>query len=493
MGPLVYINILVEGMLAFAALHYFLLWWRSRSERVLLIFSVFAALVALLTAVTVSLTTATSVETAQRALNLRTTIGVLAYPLLVRLVSEIAAVRLGRLMKAVTIALISVAVVSALGFRINGTVIGLSDFRLPWGETVTIVERSGVGFWVGPIYLLLLSIQAYALYIGWRTWRRDRLASALIVLTGILTVVGTIVPLMADVLRFRVPYVGILQFVVWIPVLSLLLSRDHARRDERLATTQGRYRTLIESAPEAIVVLDLGAGGFVEYNQKAVEMFGWPGDELANKTPVDLSPEFQADGRRSVDAAADYLRQAVAGGTPFFQWTHRSRDGRDIPCEIRLARLPDPSRILIRGSISDISDRLQLEAQLRQAQKMEAIGQLAGGVAHDFNNLLTVIAGYCGMLLDSSPADDPLRSDVRAIADAGHRAASLTQRLLAFSRRAVLTPRSLDVNAVVRETEHILRRLIGEDILLTVTLLPGGAPREGRSRSSRAGADQPGT
>jgi two-component system, cell cycle sensor histidine kinase and response regulator CckA len=205
-----------------------------------------------------------------------------------------------------------------------------------------------------------------------------------------------------------------------------------------------------------------------------VDMFGWPPEELATKSPVDISPEFQADGRRSIDAATGYLHQAVVTGTAFFEWTHRSRDGRDIPCEIRLARLPDPSRILVRGSIADITDRLQLEAQLRQAQKMEAIGQLAGGVAHDFNNLLTVIAGYCGILLDRLPPDDPLRSDVRAIADAGHRAASLTQRLLAFSRRAVLTPKVIDVNSVVRETEHILRRLIGEDILLTVALVPGG-------------------
>jgi len=473
-GPIVYTNIVIEGMLAFAALHYFLLWWRSRRERVLLIFSIFAAIVSAVIAVTVSLVTADSVEGAQRALNLRTTFGVLAYPLLLWLVSEIASVRPGRLVKGLTVAFGVVAVISLAGVRINGTVTGVSQVKLPWGEVLTVLGRDGTGYWAGPVYLLLLSVQGLALYIGWRAWRRDRLASVLIVITGVVTVLGTIPPVLADVARMPVPYIGILQFVVWIPVLSVLLSREHARRDERLAATQSRYRTLIESAPEAIVVLDLGLGRFVEHNQKAVDMFGWPPEELATKSPVDLSPELQADGRRTVDAAAAYLHQAVSDGTAFFEWTHRSRDGRDIPCEIRLARLPDPSRILIRGSITDISDRLQLEAQLRQAQKMEAIGQLAGGVAHDFNNLLTVIAGYCGILLDRLPPEDPLRSDVRAIADAGHRAASLTQRLLAFSRRAVLTPKVVDVNSVVRETEHILRRLIGEDILLSVALLPGG-------------------
>jgi PAS domain S-box-containing protein len=394
--------------------------------------------------------------------------------LLLWLVSDIASVRPGRLVKGLTVAFLVVTAISAMGVPINGTVTGLSRIYMPWGEALTVVERGGPSWWPGPVYLLLFSVQGLALQIGWSAWRSDRLASFLIVLTGAVTVLGTIPPVLADVFRWPVPYIGILQFVVWIPVLSVLLSREHSRRDERLAATQSRYRTLIESAPEAIVVLDLGLGRFVEHNQKAVDMFGWPAEELANKSPVDISAEFQADGRRSADAAAGYLHQAVVEGTAFFEWIHRSRDGRDIPCEIRLARLPDPSRILIRGSIADITDRLQLEAQLRQAQKMEAIGQLAGGVAHDFNNLLTVIAGYCGILLDRLPPDDPLRSDVRAIADAGHRAASLTQRLLAFSRRAVLTPKVIDINSVVRETEHILRRLIGEDILLTVALLPGG-------------------
>src|SRR6185436_5380366 len=112
------------------------------------------------------------------------------------------------------------------------------------------------------------------------------------------------------------------------------------------------------------------------------------------------------------------------------------------------------------------------EAHLREAQKMEAIGQLAGGVAHDFNNLLTVIGGHCDLLLDDAAPDDPRAIHAVAIAQAAARATALTQRLLAFSRRAVLAPKVININTVATDTEEMLRRLIGEDIQLRVVLDP---------------------
>ncbi|MBL8741055.1 MAG: response regulator [Myxococcales bacterium] len=124
------------------------------------------------------------------------------------------------------------------------------------------------------------------------------------------------------------------------------------------------------------------------------------------------------------------------------------------------------------GVVRDITARKKLEDQFRQAHKMEAFGQLAGGVAHDFNNLLTVILGETEVLASAFPADSPLIDSLNAVYDAGQRATGLTKQLLAFSRRTVLEPRVLDLNEVVRETERMLRRLIGEDIRLSTRLVP---------------------
>jgi PAS domain S-box-containing protein len=245
---------------------------------------------------------------------------------------------------------------------------------------------------------------------------------------------------------------------------------ERKRAEDALAVTEARYRTLIDAAPEAIVVLDVEDGRFVDCNRHACELFGVSATAIQALGPVDLSPPVQPDGRESAIAAVDYLAQTISGANPVFAWTHCASDGRHIPCEVRLVRLPDPRRLLVRGSITDITGRLQLEEQLRQAQKMEAIGQLAGGVAHDFNNLLTVIGGYCELLLGKLSADDRLSSHVRAIADAGARASAVTHRLLAFSRRAVLAPKVLNINTVATDAEHILRRLIGEDIHLRVVM-----------------------
>jgi PAS domain S-box-containing protein len=150
--------------------------------------------------------------------------------------------------------------------------------------------------------------------------------------------------------------------------------------------------------------------------------------------------------------------------------------GREIAAQLAIAlaqgRLHEQLEMKVRELELQVTERRSIEEQLRQAQKMEAIGQLAGGVAHDFNNLLTVISGYSDILITGGQLDEGKKALVREISKAGDRAASLTRQLLAFSRRTVLAPRMLDLNALVSDHEKMLRRLIGEDVTLTARLDP---------------------
>ena len=139
---------------------------------------------------------------------------------------------------------------------------------------------------------------------------------------------------------------------------------------EELTISEARYRTLIETAPEAIVVLEAETGKFVDFNENACHLFGLPGKELLKQTPAEVSPPLQPDGRPSDLAAVEYIRQAAAGEVPVFEWMHRNAAGVNIPCEVRLVRLPSAGRMLLRGSVTDITERKTAEAALRASQEM---------------------------------------------------------------------------------------------------------------------------
>jgi signal transduction histidine kinase len=146
------------------------------------------------------------------------------------------------------------------------------------------------------------------------------------------------------------------------------------------------------------------------------------------------------------------------------EWHVRRADGSRLVAEVTAKRLPDGR---IQAFVRDVTERARLQSQLAQAQKMEAIGRLAGGIAHDFDNLLTVINGTAEMTL-AEPAGGDLRAELEQIREAGQRAAALTRQLLALSRQQILQPEVLDLNAVVQKLEPMLSRLIGEDITLVL-------------------------
>ncbi|MHB8940358.1 MAG: hybrid sensor histidine kinase/response regulator [Desulfobacteria bacterium] len=225
--------------------------------------------------------------------------------------------------------------------------------------------------------------------------------------------------------------------------------------------------TLIESSPLAIVTFD-PEGIVTMWNPAAERIFGWSENEALGArlpfVPAEKQEEFLALRRR-----------ALLGEVFTEPELHRRRaDGSPIVVSVSTSplRRPDGTIYGIMSILTDITYVRRMEEQLRRSQKMEAVGRLAGGVAHDFNNLLTAISGYSGLLLHRLPEYSTLRRDVEEIRKAGDRAAQLTRQLLAFSRRQVLQPKVLDLNAVVKNMGRMLRRLTGEDIELSTDLSP---------------------
>lgn len=238
---------------------------------------------------------------------------------------------------------------------------------------------------------------------------------------------------------------------------QIAVAIERKRAEERVGESEARLRVIIEQLPSVLWTVDselritsaLGAG---------LTRAGLNQAQILGKTLFDY---FETSDQTILPIAAH--RRAIAGEPVTFQMEWK---GVNYACHVEPFRGADGS---LQGAICmslDVTDRKQLEEQLRQAQKMEAVGRLAGGIAHDFNNLLMVIQGYADLLTDRLRDGDPARKNAEQIQTAAQRATSLTRQLLAFSRKQMLAPKVLNIYSVVTDMEKILRRLIGEDILL---------------------------
>jgi two-component system, cell cycle sensor histidine kinase and response regulator CckA len=223
-----------------------------------------------------------------------------------------------------------------------------------------------------------------------------------------------------------------------------------------------KFRLLFQDHPQPMWLFDAESRKLLEANDAAVRLYGYSPDEMRSM-PMD---ELQATGdlERFLSQPREFPKAAPE------IWRHRTKSGRAIDVEIAVHDIDYGGKIVQLAVVMDVTGRRDLEEQLRQAQKMEAVGMLAGGVAHDFNNLLTIINGYSQLILNNLPKNDPNRHSAEQIMKAGDRAAGLTNQLLAFSRRQVMQPKVLDLNHVVTGLSAMLRRLIGEDIDLQLTL-----------------------
>ena len=262
--------------------------------------------------------------------------------------------------------------------------------------------------------------------------------------------------------------------VVAQAVNVLDITDQHLAEVARAASDE-RYRVIAEAASDAIITIDTESR-ILAVNRAAERIFGYRSDELIGQSLTILMPEYL----RHVHRAA--LKRYLETGTRHLNWAAVElpglhRDGHEVPVEVSFGESKGPGGHTFTAILRDISDRKTAEAALRrseqqllQAQKMEAVGRLAGGIAHDFNNLLTVLTGAVHYLLDHHPEGTSDHADLVAIRDATERGGELTNQLLAFSRRQVLRPVEVDINDVVRRTEVLLRRVIGEHIDIVLGL-----------------------
>jgi len=240
-----------------------------------------------------------------------------------------------------------------------------------------------------------------------------------------------------------------------------------AAAEEARRAAQEDYRRLFDNNPIPIYTYDQTNFAFLAVNDAAVQLYGYSRDEFLAMTLLDLAlPQDIPAFRQRLSKLAP-----CAGNSGV--WRHRVRDGKFLELEITSHGLAIGPRKAWLSLVMDVTERSGLEAQLRQAQKMESVGQLASGIAHDFNNLLTVISGHAGMLMAGPPAGAKAADSLKEIAAATKRASDLTRQLMTFSRKHELHLQVADLNEVVNNVGKMLRRILGEDISLRLDFAPG--------------------
>jgi len=240
------------------------------------------------------------------------------------------------------------------------------------------------------------------------------------------------------------------------------------RNEQAMRRSEARYRSLVQSSVYGIYRSSL-QGRFLDVNPALITMLGYGSAEEV--LLLDPEKDVFAQSEEHTRLIEDFRRTGRLDGVEV-KW--KRKDGSTITVRLsgRAVSSADEPADVLEAIAEDVTDRRALEDQFRQAQKMEAVGRLAGGVAHDFNNLLMVISGYAEVILAALDTEHPLYEKARSIQQASDRATTLTRQLLAFSRKQLLELKVVDVNSIVADMERLLRPLIGEDVELVTRLAP---------------------
>ena len=242
----------------------------------------------------------------------------------------------------------------------------------------------------------------------------------------------------------------------------IALAIERRRGEVELRRSESILRLLFEHNPLPTWLYEIDGLKFLRANEAAVRLYGYSQEEFEAMSILQIRPPSEQEKARS------FVKELTCDDEEHGIWLHQARDGRQFEVEIISHELLYAGKRVRLVVAQDISERKQLEGQLRQATKMEAVGRLAGGVAHDFNNMLMVIKGHTELLLNVLSPSDHITRKIQQIDRSADRAATLTRQLLAFSRMQVLQPQIINLNSVVEEMGKLLPRLIGEDIELVI-------------------------
>ena len=255
---------------------------------------------------------------------------------------------------------------------------------------------------------------------------------------------------------------------------SVIRSESLEETLSRLSESEEYYRLIVDQSADAMMTLEPPDWRFSSGNPAIFRMFGV--NDMAEFTALEpwaLSPETQPDGSPSREKAVEMIETAMRKGSHFFDWTHRRLNGESFPATVQLTRIEMSRKKFLHATVRDITvqkrseeERNRLQQQLLQAQKMESIGRLAGGVAHDFNNMLSIIRGQSEIARKEADPSSKLFQRLQLILSSVDRSAGLVAQLLAFARKQPVVPQLIDVNRSVAEMFQMLQTLLGEEIRL---------------------------
>ena len=266
---------------------------------------------------------------------------------------------------------------------------------------------------------------------------------------------------------------------------------ESRRAQEALRESERLARGIINTALDAFVQID-DTGVIRDWSAQAENILGWPRDEVLGRNVFALMGQPDGQGPLRKDLEAFLLSGNEVVARPRRELVVRRRDGEEIMAELSVAALRTRDGFLFNAFIRDLTDRIAAEERIRQAEKMEAVGQLTGGIAHDFNNILTVITGTIEILAAAVKDEPQLVTITRMIDEAASRGADLTQHLLAYARKQPLEPKVTDVNTLIVDTAKLLQRTLGEHVEIDFRVRKRKLPGFGRSQPAGYRHSQPG-